>query len=67
MAARSWVTVSWVWTASYSAVESTTLARSCITPACLATALVSSNSRFGRFDVRTRLRIPTSSVGSNGS
>ncbi len=64
---RSWVTVSWVATASYTGVESSTRALSDITPAYLAVFFVSSNSLFGRADARRRLRMPTSRVGWNAS
>ena len=63
IAQRSWVTVSWVATASYNGVESTTRARTPNTPASAPTALVSLKSRRGRPDARSRLRTPTSTVG----
>ena len=62
-AARSWVTVSWVATASSTGVESSTRARVFIAPVARATTLVSSNSRRGRAEARSLVRIPTSTVG----
>ena len=67
MAARSWVTVSWVATASKSGVESRTRARFLSAPASLATTLVSSKRRRGRAEARRRLRCPTSEVGWKAS
>ena len=63
IAARSWVTVSWVATASCSGVESRTRARPFMAPVSLATTLVSSKRRRGRSDARRRLRWPTREVG----
>ncbi len=67
MAARSWVTVSWVATASYRAVESSTRARLPIAPAWPAAARVSSNRRRGRPEARRRLRWPGRTVGWKAS
>ena len=63
IAARSWITVSWVATASNSGVESNTRRRPRNNPAARAVALTSSNNRRGRSEARSRLRIPTSTVG----
>ena len=61
------MTVSWVATASNTGVESSTRARFFIAPVARATTLVSSNSRRGRAEARSRLRIPTSAVGWNAA
>jgi hypothetical protein len=63
IAARNCVTVSWVATPSSSGVESNTRARSLNAPDWRATTLVSSNSRRGRVEARSRLRCPTNTVG----
>jgi len=63
MAARSWVTVSSVATASKIGVESSTRARVFMAPVSFATTFVSSNRRRGRVEARSRLRGPTSAVG----
>jgi hypothetical protein len=60
---RSWVTVSWVATASSSGVESSTRRRPLNNPAARAVAFTSSNNRRGRSLPRSRLRIPTNTVG----
>lgn len=61
--ARSWITVSWVATASNNGVESSTLRRPRNRPAARAVVLTSSNNRRGRSEARSRLRIPTRTVG----
>ena len=63
IAARSWVTVSWVATASNSGVESSTRRRPVNNPAARAVAFTSSNNRRGRSTARSRFRTPTSTVG----
>ena len=63
IAARSWITVSWVATASNNGVESITRRRPRNNPAVRAVVLTSSNNRRGRSEARSRLRIPTSTVG----
>jgi hypothetical protein len=57
--------VSWVAAASSSGVESSTRRRPVNNPAARAVAFTSSNSRRGRSLPRSRLRIPTNTVGWN--
>ncbi len=62
----SWVTVSWVATASASTVESTARRRRPIKiPVCPITALTASLTRYGRADPAIRLRQCTRVDGSN--
>ena len=61
MAARSWITVSWVATASNSGVESSTRRRPSSNPAASAVVLTSSNNRRGRSDFRSRASRPAPS------
>jgi hypothetical protein len=64
MAATSWVTVSWVATASSRSVESSTRRRRpCSTPVCSTTWQTASKIRLGCGEARSRARQYTSTVG----
>ena len=66
IAAISWVTVSWVATASARIVESTARRRRPVTtPVCSTTLRTASLTRCGRADFASRLRQYTNDDGSN--
>jgi hypothetical protein len=66
IAAISWVTVSWVATASVRIVESSTRrVRPASTPVAATTSRTASKIRFGRFEAASRRRHQASTVGWN--